>query len=340
MNLNFLISGPVGILPVLVFLGGLVYLDSFKLVRLRFILWMISGGGGLAVLTYFLNAELLVWMDLEFVLYARYVAPIIEELMKAAILIVLFRLHRVGFLVDGAILGFAIGAGFAVVENFYYLYVISDANLGVWVVRGFGTAIMHGGVTATFAILSQALMEKNENQAITNFLPGLAIAIIIHSVFNHFFLNPIFSAIAVILLLPPFMYFVFERSAHSLHEWLELDFDADADLIQQLNSGVLIETHVGNYLHELRERFEGMVIVDMLCYLRLYTELSMRAKGAMMMRQHGMEMPYDETIDAKFEEMRYLEGSIGKTGLLAIGPFLDVNSRDLWHLNHLEAGNA
>ena len=36
------------------------------------------------------------------------------------------------------------------------------------------------------------------------------------------------------------------------------------------------------------------------------------------MRQHDMEMPFDETVEPKFEEMHYLEKSIGRTGLLAI----------------------
>lgn len=61
-----------------------------------------------------------------------------------------------------------------------------------------------------------------------------------------------------------------------------------------------------------------------------------KVERAMMMREHGMEMPFDELVEVKFEEMRYLEKSIGKTGLLAIDPFLEINSRDLWHLNTLQ----
>jgi hypothetical protein len=36
--------------------------------------------------------------------------------------------------------------------------------------------------------------------------------------------------------------------------------------------------------------------------------------------------------------MRYLRTSIGKTGLLAIGPLLPMSPKDLWQLNML--GNA
>ena len=41
--------------------------------------------------------------------------------LKALIVVVLIRTHRIGFLVDAAILGFAVGTGFALVENLYYL---------------------------------------------------------------------------------------------------------------------------------------------------------------------------------------------------------------------------
>ena len=335
-----MINGPVGILPVLFFLAALQYLDSFKLVQLKFIASMIACGGALAIAAFYLNGEMRRLLELEFLPYARYVGPIVEELLKASALLLLIRTHRVGFLVDGAILGFAIGSGFAVVENFYYLAYNQDANIGVWIVRGFGTAFMHGGVTAIFGIMTLALMEKNESSTLPNYLPGWILAVIIHSTYNHFFLSPLHSTIAIFLLLPPMMYVVFEKSAASLHEWLELDFDADADLIKQLNSGNFEQTHAGKYLQELRARFEGLVIVDMLCYLRLYTELSMRAKGAMLMRQHGMEMPLDDSVESRFEEMRYLESGIGKTGMLAIEPFLEVSQRDLWHLNVLEDSHS
>ena len=74
----------------------------------------------------------------------------------------------------------------------------------------------------------------------------------------------------------------------------------------------------------------------MLCYLRLYTELALRAKGLLMMRENGMDMPIGERTKAKFTEMEYLEKSIGKTGLLALRPFLHMTRKDLWQLYVLE----
>jgi hypothetical protein len=91
-------------------------------------------------------------------------------------------------------------------------------------------------------------------------------------------------------------------------------------------------TPTGRYLHTLKERFHGPVVGDLLCYLRLYTELALRAKGILMMRENGFEVPVDEATRAKFAEMRYLEGSRGKTGLLALHPMLHMSHKDLWQL--------
>jgi hypothetical protein len=121
-----------------------------------------------------------------------------------------------------------------------------------------------------------------------------------------------------------------------MREWLELDFDADALLLQQVNSGEFAETKVGRFLNDLRSRFEGPVVVDMLCYLRLYTELALRAKGLLLMRENGLDVDVGERTQEKFAELEYLERSIGKTGLLAMRPFLHMTRKDLWQLYVLD----
>ena len=89
---------------------------------------------------------------------------------------------------------------------------------------------------------------------------------------------------------------------------------------------------MGTYLHTMKAKFRGPVVADLLCYLRLYTELALRAKGILMMRENGFDVPVDEPTRAKFAELRYLEISIGKTGLLAIQPMCHMSHKDLWQL--------
>ena len=140
---------------------------------------------------------------------------------------------------------------------------------------------------------------------------------------------------AVLLVLPPILYVVFRRSASAMHDWLEIDLDADMDLIGMINSGEFSRSKIGQFLDDLRTRFDGPIVVDMLCYLRIYTELAIRAKGMLMMRENGLEVPAGERTRANFEELRYLEKSIGKTGCLAMKPFLQMERKDLWQMNIL-----
>jgi len=336
MVTDILTKAPVGLLPVLIFLVILLYMDSYKLVRFHIVLWVILAGAVLPVISYWLNGNAIESLGWDMQVYSRYAAPIIEEALKASVMIFLFRTNRIGFLVDSAILGFAVGAGFGVVENFYYLYMASDAHIAVWVVRGFGTAIMHGGVMALFGVMAQTLTERSMRINPLLYLPGFIVAVVIHSVFNHFPGTPILTTIGTLLVLPPILLLVFQRSARAMHEWLEVDFDEDALLLEQINSGEFAESKIGRFLQDLRQKFEGPVVVDMLCYLRLYTELALRAKGMLMMRENGLDAPVGERTRAKFEEMHYLEKSIGKTGCLAMSPFLQMTRKDLWQLYVLE----
>jgi RsiW-degrading membrane proteinase PrsW (M82 family) len=336
MSTDILIRAPVGLLPVLIFLFVLLYMDSYKLVGLKVVLWTIAAGALALIPAYFANGFLQELLQIDFRNLSLYVAPISEEALKALVIIALFHMNRIGFLVDSAIMGFAVGAGFAFVENLEYLRSAGDAHMAVWVVRGFGTAIMHGGVTAIFAIMSQALTERHMNINPLLYVPGLLVAAALHSAFNHFGLPPLQMTLGVLLILPPILYFVFRKSASHLHEWLEMDYDADVRLLSQINSGEFAESKLGRFLRDFRDKFEGPVVVDMLCYLRLYTELALRAKGVLMMRENGLDVSVGERTREKFAEMEYLERSIGKTGVLAMRPFILMTRKDLWQLYVLE----
>jgi len=336
MIMEFLRHAPVALLPVLTFLAGLVLLDSYRLVRLSAVTNAMLVGALIAGVSYWLNGLLLDASGLRFVTYSRYVSPPIEETLKALVIVHLVRTRRVGMLVDGAIFGFAIGTGFGVVENLFYLASRPEAPLALHMVRGFGTAIMHGGATCIFAIVSVALADKRPDSVASVFLPGLAAAVLLHSGFNHLLVRPGVATLAVLVTLPPLVYFVFQRSEQSLRQWLDADLDSDMELLALLTSGNLEESHVGRYLHSLREKYHGAIVADMLCYLRLHCELAMRAKGVLLMRESGMEAEIDEDTRANLVELQYLERSIGRAGQLALRPVLTMTSKDLWQICLLE----
>jgi RsiW-degrading membrane proteinase PrsW (M82 family) len=332
----------VGLLPVLLFLLVLIYLDSYKLVRPRWVAGALLAGCALAAACWFVNATLESRVAMSTASYSRYIAPVVEELAKALLIVGLVRANRIGFLVDAAIYGFAIGTGFAVVENLYYWNSWANPSLSLWLVRGFGTAVMHGGATAIFGIAGKTLEEHRRIPRGVGWLIALALATAIHSAFNHFFLSPVLSTAFILILLPPLIFVVFQRSEKALEEWLNVGFDADTEVLEMILSGTLSQSPVGVYLRTLKERFRGEVVVDMICYLRLHLELSLRAKGLLMMREAGFPVTLDAADKAKLEELDFLERSIGATGKLAMAPFLRTSSRDLWQIYMMrdEAGRA
>ena len=332
MTADLALRASVGLLPVLCFLAAMRYFDSYKLVHLKPILAMVAAGALGAVASYWIGAAVIGASGLEFKLYSRYVAPPVEELLKGALIVWLVARHRIAFLVDAAICGFAVGAGFAMLENLFYLRLLPDAPIGVWVVRGFGTAIMHGGTTAMFGVIGLILSERAGRPGAAAFLPGLLLAAAIHSAYNHFFFAPVLAAAGILVVLPPLALAVFARSEATLERWLESGFDADTQLLELINSGRFCDSRVGRYLASLRARFDGPVVADLLCYLRTRTELALRAKGMLMARESGFDPAPDAATRAHFDELAYLEKSIGPTGLLAIKPFLHMSRKDLWQL--------
>jgi hypothetical protein len=163
-------------------------------------------------------------------------------------------------------------------------------------------------------------------------VPGLAAATLIHSLYNYGLVNPVLSALCVVVALPLVMMLVFHRSERGLQTWLGVGFDSDSQLLEMITTGTIAETRVGRYLLSLKARFPGETVADMLCLVRLHVELALKAKGILLMREAGFEAKPDPEVREKFDELRYLEKSIGRTGLLAIEPVLHWSSRDLWQL--------
>jgi len=326
----------VSVLPVFLFLGALVLIDSYKLVALRAILLSVCAGVVAALASYGVNVVLRPALDLDFTRYSRYVAPVVEETLKATFVVYLLMRHKVGFVVDGAIHGFGIGTGFAFLENLYYLNVNPDATSWTWIVRGFGTAIMHGGATAIVAMVSRALHNRLDDFRLYLLLPGLVVAAVLHSLYNHVLLHPLLATALILLVVPYLSVAVFQRSERETTAWLGAGFDTDQELLRAVRAGQVSATPVGRYLTTVRSRFAPEVLVDMMCLLRLRAELAIRAKGILMMREAGFDAVPDPTLKDRFEELRYLERSIGRTGLLALQPFLHTSTRDLWQMTVLE----
>jgi len=287
-------------------------------------------------MAYLLNTWSASLFDFDFKALSLYVAPVTEELLKAVFLFIMVTRRQIGFMIDAAIYGFAIGTGFALAENtWYYLHLGEGFDVLLAIVRGFGTAIMHGG---TVAIFGMVLIERAQRSTslFSGTSIGLVSAIVIHSLYNHFMVSPLLQTLLIIVILPVVFYMVFMATNNHLQKWLEVAFSSEIDMLRMIRKGQLKDTRAGNYLTSLKEHFDPEVLVDMYCYFSLYLELSIKAKRNLLLKESGFPVMLEPDIKSKLKEIRLLRKKIGKAGELALLPLVRMQHRELWELNQLE----
>ena len=186
-----LLNWSLALVPVLLMTGAFIWLDIFKLVTARETVGLLLLGGMAAVCAYPLSGVFLDTLPIGFNHYSRFVAPWIEEALKAFVILSLFFFNRIGLKLDAVIMGFAVGAGFSVAENLFYLMRFLDLSPSVWMVRGIGTAIMHGTTGAVMGAIAHWLTARDMHHTARDyhfkpwrFIPGYFVAVAIHTLFN------------------------------------------------------------------------------------------------------------------------------------------------------------
>ena len=181
-------------------------MDSFKLVPLRRSSVAIAAG---AVARHRLPARCTTWLlsrvDIEPGSSCRYVAPVDRgDCCKAVFIVLLLwrqprRLpRRCG------------GAGIrrrrrlrAGRERGLPAASRTTPALALWLVRGLGTAVLHGATTAVFAMVSEDAVDRpRADRCARARCPGWLLAIGIHSGFNHLLLPPLAMTALLLLVLP------------------------------------------------------------------------------------------------------------------------------------------
>src|SRR4249919_3413758 len=184
------------------------WLDVFKLMSPWEMIGCLLLGTVAALIAWPLSGQMLDTLPMGYSFYSRVVAPFIEEALKGAALAVLILTNRIGYKLDAVISGFAIGAGFSVIENIFYLARFPELTTAVWLVRGLGTAVMHGATTAILASIAHELCERSLRQAGRQgfnplmLIPGYIVAGLLHMLFNQFPAHPMEVMIVTLIVAP------------------------------------------------------------------------------------------------------------------------------------------
>jgi RsiW-degrading membrane proteinase PrsW (M82 family) len=172
------------VIPLAV-LSGIFFLDKYKTGEFKVVVLSFAAG----ILAYLAAAQINPFAnDRGWVSYyqmVRFLAPVVEEILKAVILFLLVRRPKFTYFVDGAIYGFAVGIGFAIVENFQYMLGNTDLAMAVAINRVVSTNLMHAAATATTGIvLGWARFQKPVQRGLLN-LGGILLAVSLHMGYNN-----------------------------------------------------------------------------------------------------------------------------------------------------------
>ena len=333
----------LALVPVLILLGVFVWLDAFKLMNLREIFVLLVLGGVCAGLAWPVSGRLLDTLPIGFSFYSRFVAPWIEEAIKAAAMILLFRLNRIGYKVDAVISGFAIGAGFSVVENIVYLLRFPDYGAGTWLVRGLGTAVMHGTTLALFAAIAHELAERETREAAGDFdfhlwwfAPGYLVAVALHTAFNQFPDRPLIAMLGAAMFAPVAIIGIFNFGTTEAERWLAGEHDGHQLQYESLKAGRWPDVPAAPKISALAERLGPETATRIRRYWELMAWLVAEAEETLMEEAEGDAVFDPGQIHAAFAELDGLKRALGRSTFTALNALLPFSRNDLWEVSELK----
>jgi protease PrsW len=318
----------ISILPIFIYLSVLIFFDSFSIIRagrlcLTF-LWGMVVCFGLYLLAPYVPHEIDIF-------------PLLEEILKFSIIVYLLYKNKFAFFSDAAIYGAAVGAGFALVENFLYVYSLEGMSFGDVVYRGLATSFLHIGMTAMASVLllliSKGASDSGYGRNLILFSPVAIIpSVVFHYLHNAFLLPPVISLFTVIVVIAALFMVMFYFNERQIHKWLELSVYNEVQLASAISKGEFSQTEAGKYLLSVKEQFKREVFFDMLVYVRLYLDISLLSKRNIMLKEAGMEIPDDENeqIRDEIREFKQLRHNIGKIGVYTLSPIINTKDIDKW----------
>lgn len=331
----------VALVPVLVLLDLFDWLDVFRLMSLPELLVLLLLGALASALVYPVSGRLLDALPMGFSAYSRYAAPWIEEAAKGLAIVALFVANRIGYKVDAAISGFAIGAGFSVVENMLYLTHFGGLGVGVWLVRGLGTAVMHGGTVAIFATLAHHLGERATRARAglwhlrpIHFLPGYLVAVALHTGFNALPDRPLVAMLLSATIVPGALVAIFALGTTEARGWLACEVTQHRADLAALAAGTLPDSESGRLVAAFLARAGDPALPALvLDHWRLHTEIVLRAEERLLARARGRAVDPDAAADrARMVRLAEIEAILGRARLATLRPLLPFSRNDLWEV--------
>lgn len=168
----------------LLFLFVIWTLEIYNISRKRLIGIAFAWGMASFGLAYGLHAWALASGALNYQQISFVSAPLVEELLKAAFLIVMVRRMALLYAPEATAYGFAVGTGFAIVENLFYLSQQPDAALSSTLTRILSANLMHAFTSALVGTVIGVHFYHSTRRRVLHTVTILAIVTMGHALFN------------------------------------------------------------------------------------------------------------------------------------------------------------
>ena len=333
------------LLPVAIYIFVVYSLDSFSLVSVRSLVTLVITGMLSAVICFgiFVLTGMLLPEGVS-----DYLNPVMEEAVKAIPLLFMARSKKTVFFIDSVICGAAVGGGFSILENVFYLVLGEELGMGTILFRGLEVALVHMGCSAIISValmftvrllerVRSGLAVKGSDTLMAVFL--FVIAPALHVLHNSMHANPLKQFVIVFGTLALLLIWIYRYDGDMIHRWLDRGLDKQVSLLMSIKEGQLGDTKTGRFLMSVRDNFPQEVFFDVICYVQLYVELSVAAKSRFMMKEAGMDMPVTdadkELYLSQYTEYKSLEKRLGKTARMTVAPVVKFYPADRKALDDL-----
>ena len=333
----------VALVPVLVMVLLFAWLDVFKLMAPRELVGPLIMGGLMALVAWPISGQMLDTLPMGYSFYSRIVAPWIEEALKAVPIMILIAANRIGYKIDAIIFGFAIGAGFSVVENAFYLVRYPELSVPVWIVRGLGTAVMHGTTTAILAAVAHELGERKLRRQgngwtfnLLWFVPGYLAASLIHIIFNQFPDRPGLVMLTTLVVAPIVVIGLLRFGEGEAQQWLVEESEGHRRWLEEWRGGGFPADASGQRIAALAGRASKVESERIREYCMLKTELVLNAEEELLDRDRKLEEGEAERLKMGFARLEELQKQLGRAGFAALRRLLPFSRNDEWELAELQ----
>lgn len=335
-------SIPALAVAVLIPIGYLVWIsntDFFKMRKQRLIQISFVWGLIAFMLAYLIQSNEIKHGLLGADQVIRFVAPVQEEILKGLILIYLISRTDFNYFVDGAIYGFTVGIGFAIIENFEYVLSNPTSAMTLALLRVLSTNLIHATASGSIGI-ALGLSRFEKSLSLRRFGALLASALVamgLHMAFNNLVNRnaPVLLAILVGCGGGFLIYIIMRRGLKIMKGWVDEELVQEQSVTSGEVSIVKQFENVDEILEGFTKRFgaqKGALAKEILLQ---QAQMGIYRKEAKEHQDEKNRKAAEEQVAALREKMNESRKKMGAYCMLFLRNIFPEDASPLW--DRLEA---